>query len=717
MKKPSLSALILIAMAAGILTGLFFGESCRHLEFIGRAFIALMQISVLPYIFVSLIQSFGSLEPTQSRLLAKRGSLMVVILWLIVFALISLMPLTFPNWQSASFYSPSMLRTPENIDYIQLFIPSNPFNALANNVVPAVTIFSILCGVMLMNIPQKAPLLQLLDTVSEVLSRLALFLVKFTPIGVFALVAKAAGTMYPEDLGRMEVYLGAYGMLAALLFFLVLPLILTALTPFGYRELMVTGRAAMLTVLLTGNLFIVLPLLVENVKTLFARHCFDENESRALARIVVPITFIVPCAGQLLDLLFVLFAAWFSNETFQLAQYLELYGAGLLALFGSAKVAIPFLLSMFRLPADLFEIFLVSSVITDNLKFAVEAFSILVLTMLFAAWMTGHLQFRVRRFWSRMLLIALGVALALVALQQGMTRLKPPLDQRHTLNAMKIAHPLPSKVFARLGQPEPGPADESRLDRIHRTGVLRVGFNPNVMPFSFFNDRGELIGFDIAMAHMLAAELGCARVEFYPVAFESLDEPLNNNQVDVVMSNVSINEKRLGKVMFTNHYLELSMALVIPDFMKQLLREDPKQINRRDFTVAALEGADYNRLENAYVRTRKVKLQSVDDFFSGKVRADALLSTAENGSAWTILYPEYDVFVPRRQFKDLIAYAVPALDTRFRDYLNYWLTLKRTNGDIDRGIEYWIKEVNVEPKPPRWSILRNVILRQNQNGL
>lgn len=715
MKKNNnfLLVLILLAVALGIFTGVFFGERCRHLEIIGNAFIAIMQISVLPYILVSLIQSIGSLEPKQARSVAKRGIFMILVLWGIVFSLMTLMPLCFPSWESSSFFSPGMLDTGGTVDYIQLFIPANPFNALANNVVPAVTIFSILCGMVLMDVPKKQHILNLLEVMSDVLSKLTLFLVRLSPLGIFALVAKAAGTMYPSEIGRMEVYLITYLVMGGLLFFLILPLVLTSFTRFHYLEILGISRTAMLTALLTGNLFIVLPLLVENIKTLFQRHRLESEESDNMAKIIVPITFIVPCAGQLLDLLFILFAGWFRNESFGVGGYLELYGAGLLTMFGSAKVAIPFLLSMFKLPSDLFEIFLVSSVITDNVKNAVEAFAIFSFSTLFTAWMIGKLNWNWRRAGFKMMIIGLVTAVTLLGLNLGFRYFfTNPADQRQTLDAMTI-HPLVEfEVFDRLPATH-SPAVGNRLEWIRQRRILRVGYNANVMPFAFFNSRHELIGFDIAMANMLAYELGCKKIEFYPVRYDDLVSPLNNNQVDIIMSEVSITEERLGHIAFSRHYLELSMALAVKDYMKGTLLANPEKLEDPAFSIAAMSGADYGRLKRSGFPGKPVALNNYEDFFRDKVKADALLMTAEKGSAWTILYPEYALYIPQKQHKDLIAYAVANNDLLFLEYIDFWLTLKKINGDIDSLYDYWIRGINVTPLPPRWCILDNVIRKKD----
>ena len=70
-----------------------------------------------------------------------------------------LFPLMFPPNQNASFFSTTLLEEREPFDFLSLYIPTNPFYSLANNVVPAVVLFSIVVGVALIGVPNKAPLL------------------------------------------------------------------------------------------------------------------------------------------------------------------------------------------------------------------------------------------------------------------------------------------------------------------------------------------------------------------------------------------------------------------------------------------------------------------------------------------------------------------------------------------------------------------------------
>ena len=60
-KKLSLSAKIMIGMGLGFAAGIFFGEYCAFLQIVGDAFIQLLQMTILPYITVSMILGIGGL--------------------------------------------------------------------------------------------------------------------------------------------------------------------------------------------------------------------------------------------------------------------------------------------------------------------------------------------------------------------------------------------------------------------------------------------------------------------------------------------------------------------------------------------------------------------------------------------------------------------------------------------------------------------------------
>src|SRR6185369_7311574 len=128
----SLSTHVIIALLSGIAIGLFFGERVAFLDTVGIAFIKLLQMTVIPYIATSLMLGIGSMSSEQAKGIAAKVGLLTLVMWLLGFAVIFLTPLTFPHLESAAFFSDTTLLPQKEVDYLDLYIPSNPFRSLSD---------------------------------------------------------------------------------------------------------------------------------------------------------------------------------------------------------------------------------------------------------------------------------------------------------------------------------------------------------------------------------------------------------------------------------------------------------------------------------------------------------------------------------------------------------------------------------------------------------
>jgi Na+/H+-dicarboxylate symporter len=311
-RRLGLSSAILIGLGLGLAAGIVFGELCAGLKVIGDAFIALLQMTVLPYVMFALIANIGGLTWTDARRLAARGGLLLLIFWAITLGLIVLMPLTFPTLETASFFSTSLVEPPPRRDLLGLYIPANPFHALANSVIPAVVLFSIALGAALMSVPRKEGVIELFSVFTAALMRVNRFVVRLAPLGVFALTASAAGTLTLEEFSRLQAYLITYVLAALLLTFLIFPALAAAFTPFTYRQILRCARDPLVTGFTTGSLFVILPMLTERITALFEEQGLRDQEIPQVD-VLLPVAFSFPTAGKLLSLLFLPFAAWFNG--------------------------------------------------------------------------------------------------------------------------------------------------------------------------------------------------------------------------------------------------------------------------------------------------------------------------------------------------------------------------------------------------------------------
>jgi Na+/H+-dicarboxylate symporter len=356
--KPrlSLSAQVLVGLVLGAAAGVFFGALTQSLAVVGNAFILLLQMTVLPYVVTSLIAGLGRLDMREARTLAVRAGGLLLALWALGLVLVLMLPLAFPAWEAASFFSTALVAERASMDFLQLYIPANPFRSLSETVVPAIVVFSIAFGVALIGIPEKRRLVDALDTMADALMRITQFVVRLAPLGVFAIAAKAAGTLDVDEFGRLQVFVLAHASLALLLAFWLLPGLVAALTPLRHREVLAGTRTALVTAFATGNVLIVLPMLADQTKHLLESAGLSGEGETSSADILVPASFNFPSVGKLLSLGFVPFAGWFVGATLSAGEYPSLAFAGLFSFFGHVVVALPFLLDLFHLPADGFEL-------------------------------------------------------------------------------------------------------------------------------------------------------------------------------------------------------------------------------------------------------------------------------------------------------------------------------------------------------------------------
>src|SRR5262245_49814578 len=163
----SFSKKVLAGLGLGVLTGLFLGDYAAIFKWPADGFIRLLQTTVVPYITVSIVNNLGRLQPHQAPRLAPHVGIVNWPPWLLPLTFAFLSSLSFPAQENASFFSTTPLPSPEAFDFLGLYLPSNPFYALANSVVPAIVVFSILMGISLMMIEQKDELLKTLSVVED----------------------------------------------------------------------------------------------------------------------------------------------------------------------------------------------------------------------------------------------------------------------------------------------------------------------------------------------------------------------------------------------------------------------------------------------------------------------------------------------------------------------------------------------------------------------
>ena len=413
-----------------------------------------------------------------------------------------------------------------------------------------------------------------------------------------------------------------------------------------------------------------------------------------------------------------LFAAWYSQTVLSLTDYSVLVLAGIFSLFGSINVALPFLLDVVKIPADTFQLFLTTGVINARFGTLTSAMYMVTLALAGSYALAGNLRLSPVRIL-RYALVTAGLTVATLAATGGLLRAlgAGTYDKDRVVEEMKLLRPptVRASVLRQLpSEPLPPPRESaSMLDAIRARGRIRVGYVDGALPYSYFNARGDLVGFDVEMAYTLAAELGL-EIEFVPVPRERLAEVINAGLCDVIMGGIAVTTGRASEMVFSPPYVDETLSFVVPDH------------RRADFSSAEwIRAAPGLRIavpnlpyleeivhrEFPRVEIVPISVDRVADFFTGRVeRVDALVFPAERGSYFTLLYPAFSVAVPHPlAIRFPLAYPVARRDLEFARFLGIWIDLQRKNGTVQALYDHWILGRDARPKQPRWSVIRNVL--------
>ncbi|MEO0648455.1 MAG: transporter substrate-binding domain-containing protein [Cyanobacteria bacterium J06650_10] len=97
------------------------------------------------------------------------------------------------------------------------------------------------------------------------------------------------------------------------------------------------------------------------------------------------------------------------------------------------------------------------------------------------------------------------------------------------------------------------PAVVSSLDRIIESGTIKVAVPQDFAPFGSVDASGNLEGYDIDVANLIAEDLG-VELELVPVTSDNRIPFLQTNKADLVISSMGANPERAKSIFFSIPY-------------------------------------------------------------------------------------------------------------------------------------------------------------------
>ena len=277
MKKIALHWQILIALILAIVYGIYADEQAiGYVSWMGDVFLRALKMLIIPLILSSLISGIANIGSGSSlgRLGLKTIGYYVSTSLLAIITGQILVNIIRPGVGADLNFSGKVEGLVENQrslgETLIEMVPQNIFQAFNDNDMLAIIFFAILFGFFVTRAGEenREVLKKAFNAIFEVMMKITMFVIRFTPLGIFGIVAKVVAEQ--DDLmglvSRMGLYMGTVILALSIHFFITLPLIVKFIgraKPFRHMKNMSTP---LLTAFSTSSSGATLPLTITAVE-------------------------------------------------------------------------------------------------------------------------------------------------------------------------------------------------------------------------------------------------------------------------------------------------------------------------------------------------------------------------------------------------------------------------------------------------------------------
>ena len=117
-------------------------------------------------------------------------------------------------------------------------------------------------------------------------------------------------------------------------------------------------------------------------------------------------------------------------------------------------------------------------------------------------------------------------------------------------------------MMAGCGSQSEPEAEKDQLARIQERGSIIIATEGNWAPWTYHDSEGNLIGFDVELGRLLAAELG-VKAQFEEAIWDSIFSGIDSGLYDIACNGVGYTEDRAQNYSFSQPYVYTKKALIV----------------------------------------------------------------------------------------------------------------------------------------------------------
>ena len=232
------------------------------------------------------------------------------------------------------------------------------------------------------------------------------------------------------------------------------------------------------------------------------------------------------------------------------------------------------------------------------------------------------------------------------------------------------------------------------LQRVNDFQTLKVGMSGNQPPMNMTTREGGLMGFDVDLAQALALAMK-VKLEIKTVPFGDLMTALEQDKIDMVISNLSITPQRTELVSFVGPYMMSGMSILTKSsVLSEITSAD--QFNRASLTLLALKNSTHaNFVRTVAPDATLIEFESYDEGVAMLIdgKGDAMLADMTQCILAVMRFPEAGLTTLEKPLTiEPVGIAVSKDDAQFFNLVDNYLRAYEKTGVLNQLRKKWFED-------------------------
>jgi len=234
------------------------------------------------------------------------------------------------------------------------------------------------------------------------------------------------------------------------------------------------------------------------------------------------------------------------------------------------------------------------------------------------------------------------------------------------------------------------PVNADVLDDILERGTLRVGV-AEFVPWTMRGKSGELIGYEIDVAGKIAEDMG-VKADFSAYDWNDLIPALERGDIDMIAGGMAITPARALRVNFTRPLADSGVGLVTNTKLTQEI-QTLTELNDKSITIATVSDTLAQSLAERLFADANIKIYKAPDKAAADLiggRAHVYVGGIAEARFMALQNPDkLDLPIDKPLLASSEALAVSKGEQEFLNFLDAWVTARRTDQWLQATRDYW----------------------------